>query len=295
MRKTRDSATSLVFCFWALMSVFLQSMAQKQQQLVDLRVSRGSAGSVRFLDMNVRSCICCLSYSLPLDQADSPPPFIFFFLKDFCEVTEDFIEDDFNLTGLSGLVPFYKEALDMVLDVEPVDADLKVPDVSIVESSAELLYGLIHQRFIITRPGLAAMAHKYEHGHFGYCPRVYCSNTRVLPVGRSDLPGVDTVKLFCPSCVDIYAPPSSRFQGVDGSFFGTTLPHLLLHSYKDTAAGADLAPASYSGGRNRIYTPKIYGFRVSDRAKSGPRMMWLRMKPSDPSEVVSHLPQSVRE
>jgi hypothetical protein len=31
---------------------------------------------------------------------------------------QDFIEDDFNLTGLSGLVPFYKEAMEMVLDVE---------------------------------------------------------------------------------------------------------------------------------------------------------------------------------
>ena len=38
---------------------------------------------------------------------------------DFAEVAEDFIEDDFNLTGLNSLVPFYKEALEMVLDVEP--------------------------------------------------------------------------------------------------------------------------------------------------------------------------------
>lgn len=37
----------------------------------------------------------------------------------FCEVTEDFIEDDFNLTGLNALVPFWKEAMEMVLDVEP--------------------------------------------------------------------------------------------------------------------------------------------------------------------------------
>lgn len=37
----------------------------------------------------------------------------------FCEVTEDFIEDDFNLTGLSAMVPFWKEAMEMVLDVEP--------------------------------------------------------------------------------------------------------------------------------------------------------------------------------
>lgn len=31
---------------------------------------------------------------------------------------QDFIEDDFNLTGLSALVPFYKEAMEMVLDIE---------------------------------------------------------------------------------------------------------------------------------------------------------------------------------
>lgn len=33
----------------------------------------------------------------------------------------------------------------------------KIPDVSIVEASAELLYGLVHQRFILTRAGLQAM------------------------------------------------------------------------------------------------------------------------------------------
>jgi casein kinase II subunit beta len=34
-------------------------------------------------------------------------------------VSEDFIEDDFNLTGLNTIVPFWKEAMEMVLDVEP--------------------------------------------------------------------------------------------------------------------------------------------------------------------------------
>lgn len=97
----------------------------------------------------------------------------------FSEVSEDFIEDDFNLTGLNSLVPFWKEAMEMVLDVEPggptrfmthvgklttfpfalrIEEDsLKIPDVSIVEASAELLYGLVHQRYILTRAGLAAM------------------------------------------------------------------------------------------------------------------------------------------
>ncbi len=33
----------------------------------------------------------------------------------------------------------------------------KIPDVSIVENSAELLFGLVHQRFILTKAGLSSM------------------------------------------------------------------------------------------------------------------------------------------
>ncbi|TFK16956.1 casein kinase II beta subunit, partial [Coprinopsis marcescibilis] len=111
----------------------------------------------------------------------------------------------------------------------------KIPDVSIVESSAEMLYGLVHQRFILTRAGLQAMAEKYENGVFGSCPRVYCVSCNVVPCGRSDMPGVDTVKLFCPNCNDIFVPPSSRFQGVDGAFFGTTFAHLFFQTYRELA------------------------------------------------------------
>lgn len=55
------------------------------------------------------------------------------------------------------MVPFWKEALEMVLDVEPEEDSSKIPDVSIVENSAELLYGLVHQRFILTKAGLQLM------------------------------------------------------------------------------------------------------------------------------------------
>ncbi|QRW15839.1 casein kinase II subunit beta [Rhizoctonia solani] len=227
----------------------------------------------------------------------------------FCEVGEDFIEDDFNLTGLNGLVPFWREAMEMVLDVEPEDA-LKIPDVSIVESSAELLYGLVHQRYILTRPGLQAMVEKYEAGHFGTCPRVFCNSCHVVPCGRSDLPGLETVKLYCPNCNDIYSPPSSRFQGVDGAFFGTTFPHLLFQTYRElapapfspTAPPVDSVPSRRQpaivepfvnpnphGGQkqpaDRVYTSKIYGFRVSERARSGPRMRWLRLRPQGLEEL----------
>ncbi|CAL1700795.1 unnamed protein product [Somion occarium] len=235
----------------------------------------------------------------------------------FCEVAEDFIEDDFNLTGLNAMVPFWKEAMEMVLDVEPDEDTSKIPDVSIVEASAELLYGLVHQRFILTRAGLQAMIEKYEAGVFGACPRVYCSMTHVVPCGRSDLPGLDTVKLFCPNCNDIYTPPSSRFQGVDGAFFGTTFAHLFFQSYRELApapfwkpssagSSSSSAPSSGSGSSSsrssekfvnpnphggkrraagRVYQPKIYGFKVNEKAKCGPRMQWMRLRPEDPEEL----------
>ncbi|OLL26703.1 Casein kinase II subunit beta-1 [Neolecta irregularis DAH-3] len=186
----------------------------------------------------------------------------------FAEVQEDFIEDDFNLTGLSALVPYYKEALEMILDIEPEDWHA-VPDTALVENSAELLYGLIHQRYVVSRQGIQQMYDKYEAGHFGYCPRVFCNQTQVVPCGRSDLPRLDTVKLYCPNCFDIYIPPNSRFQRIDGAFFGTTFPHLFFKTYPE------LVPIPST----KVYEPKIFGFRVSGRAKSGPRMSWLRMRP----------------
>ncbi|EME49061.1 hypothetical protein DOTSEDRAFT_67940 [Dothistroma septosporum NZE10] len=311
----------------------------------------------------------------------------------FAEVSEDFVEDDFNLTGLQSQVPMYKEALEMILDVEPEDASEEeeeeeeedeedededemqdgvrggyrraadaaaaaaerrhlrmASDLSVIESSAEMLYGLIHQRFITSRPGIQQMAEKYELGHFGHCPRVFCHGAKVLPVGCSDIPGQETVKLFCPSCLDVYSPPNSRFQTVDGAFFGTTFGCLFFMTFPELDIGGQkpaiqqlepsvsassplsgstaaqnssidktsrgslsssltsqqpnvlpprlgdhtavarqpdqingVAPRNLAPGlgKGNVYEPRIYGFRVSEIAKTGPRMKWLRERPEN--------------
>jgi len=96
-------------------------------------------------------------------------------------------------------VPFYEHAPDLLLDVDaPRDAGLSEEQQDSIEAAAELLYGLIHARYIITPRGLAGMLDKFKHIHFGRCPRVFCQGQAVLPVGQSDIPRTHTCKTFCP-------------------------------------------------------------------------------------------------
>ena len=39
----------------------------------------------------------------------------------FVEVDEDYVQDDFNLTGLSQVVPYYDDALSIILDEDDQD------------------------------------------------------------------------------------------------------------------------------------------------------------------------------
>ena len=117
----------------------------------------------------------------------------------YCEVDEDFIQDDFNLSGLSTLVPYYDYALDLILDVETREV-LTEQQRELIESAAEMLYGLIHARYIITSRGMLSMLEKYKQGHFGRCPRYLCNNQACLPAGTSDVFRTATVKIFCPKC-----------------------------------------------------------------------------------------------
>ncbi|KAL9249863.1 Casein kinase II subunit beta-1-like protein [Drosera capensis] len=171
----------------------------------------------------------------------------------FCEVDDDYIQDDFNLCGLSSQVPYYDYALDLILDVESSHGDMFTEEQNeLVESAAEMLYGLIHARYVLMSKGMAAMLEKYKNYDFGRCPRVYCCGQPCLPVGQSDIPRSSTVKIYCPKCEDIYYP-RSKYQGnIDGAYFGTTFPHLFLMSYPH------LKPQKPS----QNYVPRVFGFKI---------------------------------
>ena len=111
-----------------------------------------------------------------------------------CEIEDDYITDKFNLTGLNELVPLYRQALQTILDCfEPDEED----DKEQIQTSAERLYGYIHARYIMTNRGLQQMVDKWRNGEFQGCLKAYCNNQQMFPIGMTDKPLVDSVKLYC--------------------------------------------------------------------------------------------------
>lgn len=113
-------------------------------------------------------------------------------------------------------------------------------------------------------------------------------------------------------CVTTSDPELVGIHFAAGAFFGTTFAHLFFQSYRELAPAPfwkHASPSSTSprssassssnqppfvnpnpyGGQKRaagkVYIPKIYGFRVSERAKSGPRMQWMRSRPENAEEL----------
>jgi casein kinase II subunit beta len=173
----------------------------------------------------------------------------------FCEVDEDYILDKFNLTGLMERIPNYQLALDLITDSLENDLDAEMWEQ--IDYSAKILYGLVHARWILTNKGIQMMAEKLKRGEFGKCPRVFCEDQAVIPVGISDLPGNHGVKLYCPRCEDIYVPPTRRQMMIDGAYFTTSLPHILLL----------MCPGLLPKKTTERYVPKIFGFRVHSIAE----------------------------
>jgi len=169
----------------------------------------------------------------------------------FCEVEEDYMQDNFNLTGLVSEIPYYDFALDLICDIEN-DEEFSDEHLEMIENDAEVLYGLIHARYILTNRGLYAMMDKYRHNDFGSCPRVLCSRQSLLPVGLTETKGKEPVRLYCARCKDVYKCKSSRHDNIDGAYFGTTFPHLFYLVFPELQPKAS----------KQSYLPRVFGFKL---------------------------------
>jgi casein kinase II subunit beta len=169
------------------------------------------------------------------------------------EVEEDFIRDNFNLYGLRQMFHFYDHALEMILDPEcPDEEDLGDREFAEIYRDAAELYGLIHQRFALSPRGLAMLKEKYLSSEFGQCPRLLCQNQTCLPIGLRDDPRQSMVKVFCPKCEQVYTPENRHVANLDGAYFGTSLPHMLLQTYPDLVPLELPVP----------FEPRIFGFKI---------------------------------
>lgn len=63
---------------------------------------------------------------------------------------------------------------------------------------------------------------------------------------------MNTVKLFCPRCEDIYNPKSSRHAAIDGAYFGTSFQNILFQVYPLLVPEKSIAR----------YEPKVFGFKL---------------------------------
>nr|GMD29773.1 putative casein kinase II subunit beta-4 [Ipomoea batatas] len=185
-----------------------------------------------------------------------------FAAKNKCSEESETDSEDSDVSGSDGddtswiscQVPYYDYALDLILDVESSHGDMFTEEQNeLVESAAEMLYGLIHVRYILTTKGMAAMLEKYKNYDFGRCPRVFCCGQPCLPVGQSDIPRSSTVKIYCPKCEDIYYP-RSKYQGTQlkHAFHQNDLAFSLL------TQPSDGAPYSHStSGATKIKEPEV--------------------------------------
>ncbi len=215
--------------------------------------------------------------------------------KFFCDIDKESFEELSN--HFLNDIPYGQLAKNRILNVNEKSEIATEIREEVIDSAAEMLYGLVHKQYITTEKGLSQMKEKYDKKEFGCCERVYCHSTPLIPIGLSNIPGTDSIKLFCSTCMDVYRPPL-LFDTVDACFFGTLFASAFYAKYESdlnikttieesdsssdsftASTGSDFSMKSTQVYKNQHqYIPKIFGFRINENADHGPKNAWLRAK-----------------
>lgn len=155
-------------------------------------------------------------------------------------VDDVFIEDNFNLVGLSKIIENLKRSYNAILD--------KGKSQDFIEESS--LYYLIHQRYITSMTGLDDILEKVMNKEYGICPRIGCG-TKLIPYGDSTDPHISGTKVFCYVCECLYTP-KGPLKGLDGCAWGNSFPMFLIISFPYKFKRKSVTP----------FKPRLYGFRV---------------------------------
>ena len=167
------------------------------------------------------------------------------------------INPDFyrNLDNLRDLVADTSELQSLIANVfvtpfDPFGSSGNEEEEENTENQYRRFYSAVHRRYILTDEGMSTIISRQVNGLYGVCPCYRCSSAHLFPAALRSEYGVGNVKLFCPSCKEVYNAPYP-FDYIDGAFFGSDfIPELSKHHPE----------VMVNPGPK--YEPKIFGFKI---------------------------------
>lgn len=144
------------------------------------------------------------------------------------DVDDYYLQSSVSYYGLNVYVQNYSRASQIIKGRRIDTSSMTKDQVASLVDSCKLLYGLLHQRFICSEDGMKKLYVKYQRGIYGKCPRSACNGRNLIPMGFDIEPNKGNVKLWCPSCHDVYKTDKE----IDGAFFGPDLP-VIFHKILD--------------------------------------------------------------
>lgn len=161
----------------------------------------------------------------------------------FVDINPDFLIKSLNDANIQSKVENYEEAKKLIISNIKTDEN--------VQQQAEILYGLIHAKYLNTIEGMEKMVIKQKNKIFPHCPRIFCRKTICVPYGITDELRDKTIKMFCPNCHEFYNVTDDRISKIDGAYFGPTWVDLMCQNHKELELQ-----------EKPEYVPRIFGFRI---------------------------------